>query len=264
MIKHVCCKTPILHPIDPAKDEPIWVICDASVFGVGAMYGQGLSWQMCQLAGFMSKKFMDAQQNYRVFEHETLAILEALLKWEDKLLGYCIHVVTDHRALEFFKTQSHLSSRQTRWMEYLARFDFDIRYIKGTLNKAADALSRYYEHDYWVEVPEIQDYVNADTRLDPEHDDLPLDCLREVRDGVIEACVKRATEEKVRVELRALRECIQERDTLVAEMAAAQEDRVEPQQSCITEEDVTVFESRAKGTDLRKTLSHVDMFEEDI
>jgi hypothetical protein len=42
----------------------------------------------------MSKKFTDAQQNYRVFEHETLAILEALLKWEDKLLGYRIHVVT--------------------------------------------------------------------------------------------------------------------------------------------------------------------------
>ena len=33
-----------------------------------------------------------------------------------------------------------------RWIDYLARFDFDIRYIKGTLNKVADALSRYYEH----------------------------------------------------------------------------------------------------------------------
>jgi RNase H-like domain found in reverse transcriptase len=105
----------------------------------------------------MSKKFMDAQRNYRVFEHETLAILEALLKWEDKLLGYRIHVVMDHKALEFFKTQSRLSSRRTRWMEYLARFDFDIRYVKGTLNKVADALSQYFEHDYWTEVPELQD-----------------------------------------------------------------------------------------------------------
>lgn len=49
-------------------------------------------------------------------------------------------MVTDHKALEFFKMQSHLSSRQTRWMEYLARFDFDIRYVKGTLNKVVDAL----------------------------------------------------------------------------------------------------------------------------
>jgi hypothetical protein len=105
MIKAICCKTPMLRPIDPTKDEPIWVICDASVYGVGAMYGQGETWQTCRPAGFMSRKFTDAQRNYRVFEYETLAILEALLKWEDKLLGYRIHVVTDHKALEFFKTQ---------------------------------------------------------------------------------------------------------------------------------------------------------------
>jgi RNase H-like domain found in reverse transcriptase len=95
------------------KDDPIWVICDASVSGVGVMYGQGLTWQTCRPAGFMSRKFTDAQRHYRVFEQETIAILEVLLKWEDKLIGYCIHVVTDHQALEFFKTQDRLSSRQT-------------------------------------------------------------------------------------------------------------------------------------------------------
>ena len=79
MIKHICCKMLILHSIDPAKDEPIWVICDALVFGIGTMYGQRLSWQMCWPAGFMSKKFM-AQWNYCVFGHEMLAIPEALLK----------------------------------------------------------------------------------------------------------------------------------------------------------------------------------------
>jgi len=53
----------------------------------------------------MSRKFMDAQCHYQVYEQEMLAILEALLKWEDKLLGYRIHVVTDHKALEFFQMQ---------------------------------------------------------------------------------------------------------------------------------------------------------------
>ena len=65
-----------------------------------------------------------------------LAILEALLKWkwENKLLGYCIHVVMDHKALEYFQTYLRLTARQMRWIDYLMRFDFDIRYIKGTLN----------------------------------------------------------------------------------------------------------------------------------
>jgi hypothetical protein len=125
-IKNICCRTAILRPIDSTIDEPIWVICDASVSGVGAMYGQGPTWQTCRPAGFMSKKFTSAQHHYRVFEQETLAILEALLKWEDKLMGYRVHVVTDHKALEFFKTQRRLNGRQTRWMEYLSRFDFDI------------------------------------------------------------------------------------------------------------------------------------------
>jgi hypothetical protein len=139
------------------------------------MYGQGPEWQTCRPAGFLSKKFSDAQRNYRTFEHETIAILEALLKWEDKLIGRRIHVVTDHQALEFFQTQRRLSARQTRWMEYLSRFDFDIRYVKGKLNKVADALSCYYQFDSWDDAPLVQHYVFADVRLDPNHEDLPCD-----------------------------------------------------------------------------------------
>ena len=58
-------------------------------------------------------------------------------------------------------------------MDYLAWFDFDIQYVKGLLNKVVDGLSQYFEHDYWIEVPELQDYMNTDICLDPEHDDLP-------------------------------------------------------------------------------------------
>ncbi|KAG6886465.1 hypothetical protein C0995_007600 [Termitomyces sp. Mi166 len=54
----------------------------------------------------MLRKFTTAQQNYAVHKLETLVILEALLKWEDKLMGYKIHIITDHKALEFFKTQT--------------------------------------------------------------------------------------------------------------------------------------------------------------
>jgi len=134
----------------------------------------------------MSRKFTDTQHHYQVYEQVMLAILEALLKWEDKLLGYRIHVVMDHKALEFFEMQLQLIARQMRWIDYLARFDFDIRYIKGTLNKVVDALFRYYEHDYWTNMPELHNYVNADVRLDPEHDDLPRERTLEIKGQVIE------------------------------------------------------------------------------
>jgi hypothetical protein len=186
MIKRICCKTPVIQPIDAKRNEPIWLICDASKSGVGAMYGQGPNWQQCRPAGFMSKKFTTAQQHYAVHELETLAILEALQKWEDKLVGYKIHVITDHKALEFFKTQSVLSHRQRRWMDYMSRFDFDITYIKGELNKVADCLSRYYENDTDADVHEPHDYVRADARIDPTGEDLPAPRFHEITEKVIE------------------------------------------------------------------------------
>ena len=74
--------------------------------------------------------------------------------------------MTNHRALEFFKTQRRLSNRQMRWMEYLSRFDFDIQYVKGVSNKVADSLSRYYQSDTWEDVHPPHHFVNADIQLD--------------------------------------------------------------------------------------------------
>ena len=77
MIKCVCSETPVIKPIDPSKEDHIWLIYDMSKTGVRAMYGQGPTWQACRPAGFMSKKFTNAQCNYTVHELEMLAILEA-------------------------------------------------------------------------------------------------------------------------------------------------------------------------------------------
>jgi len=151
------------------------------LYRVGALYGQGEDWKTCRPAGFMLKKLTDAQHNYWTFEQETLAILEALLKWEDKLLGFPFKIVTDHEALKYLSTQQKLSSRQIRWMDYLSRFNAEIVYVKGVENKVADCLSRYYEMEGGEGVQnECVDWANTDVRLDPEGDDLPQDRLREL------------------------------------------------------------------------------------
>ena len=53
-------------------------------------------------------------------EQETLAILEALVQWEDKLLGVPFNLVTDNERLSYFKTQAKLTSQQLRWEDYLS------------------------------------------------------------------------------------------------------------------------------------------------
>ena len=114
-----------------------------------------------------------------------LAILEALLKWEDKLVGYRVHIVMDHKVLEFFKTQPHLSNCQRRWMDYLSCFNFNITYIKGKNNKVVDCLSRYFEDDRSANLYEYYKYVDADKRIDPEGEDLPNGCIDEIQNKMV-------------------------------------------------------------------------------
>ena len=63
-IKTLACKALILKPIDYDNPDLIWVITNGSKAGVGAIYGQGPNWKTCRPAGFMSKKFSNAQQHY--------------------------------------------------------------------------------------------------------------------------------------------------------------------------------------------------------
>lgn len=106
------------------------------------MYAQGKDWKSLQPAGCHSRKFSPAQMSYQTQEQALLAILEGLQKWEDKLLGWRFKVLTDHNSFKWLKSQPDLSWGQIRWLEYLARFDFEIEYRPGSSNAIADGLSR--------------------------------------------------------------------------------------------------------------------------
>ena len=187
MIKDMACKYPILQSINPRGTELIWLVCDASLYGVGALYGQGPDWRTCRPAGFMSKRLSDAQQNYRTFERETIAIIEALLKWEVKLLGFGFMIVTDHEALGYLNTQQKLSSREIRWIDYMSQFNAKIIYARGSENCIADCLSCYYkkEEGNGTSNEEIN-WANADLRLDSEGNDLLHDRWLEMKTITIE------------------------------------------------------------------------------
>jgi len=71
-------------------------------------------------------------------------------------------------------------------MEYMSRFDFDITYVKGELNKVADCLSQYFKSDTSDDVYNIHEYVQADACIDPSGEDLPLLRHQEVMERVLE------------------------------------------------------------------------------
>jgi hypothetical protein len=72
-------------------------------------------------AGFMSKKFMDAQCLYFTYKHKTLGAIEALKKWDDELLGLPeIRVITDHEALKTFMLKVHSRLHQIHWSQWFS------------------------------------------------------------------------------------------------------------------------------------------------
>jgi hypothetical protein len=105
------------------------------------------------IAALHSRKFSASQGNYHTTDQECLAIVDALKAFETRLLGIPFTIVTDHQALQYMISNEIKSSRQMRWMDYIQRFNFEIRYEPGATNLLADALSRIY---YDIRTDEIQ------------------------------------------------------------------------------------------------------------
>jgi hypothetical protein len=218
-LKSIVTKAPILKPVDGKLNIPIWVLTDALVSGVGAWYGQGPMWDTCRPAGFLSRKFMPVQMNYCMWEQELLGVLEALLRWEDKLMGLKFTIIMDHQALTFFNETATKSQRRMHWWEYLSRFSFEIKYLKGEDNKVADGLSHYFASDTPEDIHSRAAFVNADLRLDLEADDLPI----AHRTELIGMNVEILPEE----DGSKARDCIEERELISQELSTNFESREE-------------------------------------
>ena len=73
-----------------------------------------------------------------------LAVVRACRKFRHWLIGRKVKVFTDHESLATLLKGSNVmpSDRVARQVEFLASFDLEIVYLKGSNNEVADALSR--------------------------------------------------------------------------------------------------------------------------
>jgi len=162
-------------PLSYAKDAPkIWLVTDASMTGAAGHVCQGDDWKTAKPVAFWSGKFSSAEQAYPTHEQELLAIVESLKRFRHHLLGTKFTIVTDHEKLDRFMTQKNLSRRQTRWLETLNDFDFDIKWSPGKLNVFADALSRIYSNDAKGTERADSEYVSKTNENEEEDSSLLL------------------------------------------------------------------------------------------
>jgi hypothetical protein len=133
-IKLALTSAPVLALPDPNKHYT--VVSDACVNGLGAVLLQD-----GHPIAYESRKTSPAESRYTTEELEMLGVVHALTVWRCYLEGPVFTVVTDHNPLVYFDTKKLLSRRQARWQEFLSRFTFQWKYIKGRENMA-DPLSR--------------------------------------------------------------------------------------------------------------------------
>lgn len=134
---------PMLAILDYSK--PIFVRCDASRFGAGAVLFQydsrGFEHPVC----YASRKFLPAERGWSTFAQEASTVVWALERFAEFTQGYHVVVECDHRNISFVKKSA--MPQIARWRLRLQDMDFTIRYLSGPNQVCSDGLSRQHVDD---------------------------------------------------------------------------------------------------------------------
>jgi hypothetical protein len=128
-------KKPILKV--PDMDEDFLIFTDASKEGLGRVLMQG-----SRVITYIPRKLRRNEENYATQDLELVSIVYALIFWRHYPIEQKFKLKTNHYGLQHIFTQSDLNARQRRWSELLSEYHFKITYIKGIVNRVANALSQ--------------------------------------------------------------------------------------------------------------------------
>jgi hypothetical protein len=104
-LKEVMSTCPILAL--PYFSQPFVLECDASGVGIGEVLMQG-----GHPIVFERRKLDELERLYPIYDKEMLAIMHALTKFRQYLVGNRFVVKTDHNSLKYFLEKKDLSERQ--------------------------------------------------------------------------------------------------------------------------------------------------------
>jgi transposase InsO family protein len=196
VLKEAIKSMPTLH-LKGKSDEYSFVLrTDASDYGCGAHLVQkrklGFKDDGKESLGedetlmFVSKAFDKTQINWCTAEKECYAVWYACQKLEYLLEGETFVIEVDHKNLTILEDSAN--QKVQRWKAYLRRFDASWRYIKGSTNVIADAMSRIVDIDEKqeknIELFEENDIIAAMSELilsDECHGDSRLESGQSLR-----------------------------------------------------------------------------------
>nr|GEU49398.1 retrotransposon protein, putative, unclassified [Tanacetum cinerariifolium] len=126
----------------PNSNETFVVEVDASTEGIGAVLLQNN-----KLICYFSRRLGTRMRIAATYQKELFAIVEAIYKWRQYLVGRQFIVRTDHKSVKELMQQVIQTPLQQKYVRKLMGFDFVIEYKPGASNQADDALSRVFEEE---------------------------------------------------------------------------------------------------------------------
>jgi hypothetical protein len=75
---------------------------------------------------YESRKLKENERLYATHELELAAIVHALKMWRHFLVGKIFQLRTYHSGMNYLFENPSLNARQSRWLEFLNEYEFDI------------------------------------------------------------------------------------------------------------------------------------------
>ena len=132
-LKKALCKAPVLGLPDFALSFVLET--DASGIGMGAIFSQ-----RNHPIAFFSKTFCLNLLQASTYVWELAAIMVAVKKWRQYLLGHHFTILTDHRSLKELMAQEIQTPEQQTYLVRLMGYNYTIQYPVGR---------RHFPENFW-------------------------------------------------------------------------------------------------------------------
>ena len=170
----MCCMTaPVLAFVDFEKEFQLET--DVSSEGLGVVLSQKQPDGKWHPVAFGSRELKGGETKYHSSKLEFLALKWAITEQFQEYLQYRpFTVLTDNNPLTYILTTPNLDALGHRWVATLAGFNMTIKYLKGSDNKVADALSQIEARLDPDTVTELLNHAKAGAPARAETNDIQI------------------------------------------------------------------------------------------
>ena len=172
-LKMCCMMAPVLAFADFEKEFQLET--DASSKGLGAILFQKQPDGKWHPIAFGSRELKGGEAKYHLSKLEFLALKWAITEQFREYLQYRpFTVLTDNNPLTYVLMTPNLDALGHRWVAALVGYNMTIRYLKGSDNKVADALSRIEARLDPDTVTELLDHMKVGAPARADTDDIRI------------------------------------------------------------------------------------------